>query len=279
MAQTPPRGLVRPLVRGLQGYVPGEQPRGQELIKLNTNENPYPPSEKVLAATRDAVDGRLRLYPDPTAAALRARLAQVHSCCSDAILVGNGSDELLAVLIRAVVEPAASVSERRRHAATVQYFAPGYSLYRVLAEAHGAIAAPVALAPDFALPAGGALRRAGFSTRAPITFLTTPNAPSGRAYPVAQLEELCAVSRGVVVLDEAYIDFGGQPATELPLRYPNAVVARTFSKGYSLCFQRVGYLIGHPELLGELAKLRDSYSVNGLGQVAALASLSDRPYY
>ena len=271
--------LVRPLVRSLGGYVPGEQPGTDRPIKLNTNENAYPPSEKVLSATRDAADGRLRLYPDPSAAELRGRLARFHGCTPDAILVGNGSDELLAVLIRGLVEPLASVSESRRHASTVQFFSPGYSLYRVLTESHGARAAPIALESDFALPTGRALQRAGFRTRAALTFVTTPNAPSGRAYSVAELETVCCLASGVVVLDEAYIDFGGEPAVELALRHPHVVVARTFSKGYSLCFQRIGYLIGAPDLLAELAKLRDSYSVNGLGQVAAIAALADRAGY
>src|SRR3974390_1399703 len=129
--------LIRPLVRALHPYVPGEQPKVKGLIKLNTNENPYPPSPRVLSATRDAVDGRLRLYPNPTAQALRNRLAQLHSCRSENILVGNGSDELLAMAVRAFVEPSASVIDSQLSKATVQFFHPSYSLYHVLAEIHG----------------------------------------------------------------------------------------------------------------------------------------------
>src|SRR4030095_369705 len=112
-----------------------------------------------------------------------------------------------------------------------------------------------------------------------LTLVTTPNAPSGRGYSVRQLEELCAAQKGVVVLDEAYVDFAKENALKLALKYPHVLVARTFSKAYSLCFQRVGYFIGHPDLIAALDKIRDSYNVNGLGQVAAEATLDDLPYY
>ncbi|MGI9657450.1 MAG: aminotransferase class I/II-fold pyridoxal phosphate-dependent enzyme, partial [Gaiellaceae bacterium] len=120
MARRRSAELVRPSIRRLDGYVPGEQPSGSRLIKLNTNENPYPPSPRVLEATRDAVDERLRLYPDPSAAGLRGRIAKLHGCAPENVLVGNGSDELLAVCIRACVEPVRSVAALRRSAATVQ---------------------------------------------------------------------------------------------------------------------------------------------------------------
>src|SRR6266511_4320925 len=148
------RSLIRPLVRKLRAYVPGEQPNIKGLIKLNTNENPYPPSPIVLAAIKAAVDGRLRLYPNPTSQALREKLAKFHRCSPENIIVGNGSDELLALAVRAFVEPAAA-DERRRirrgirlltSAATVQYFTPSYSLYPVLADSHGAQKNSVSLA-------------------------------------------------------------------------------------------------------------------------------------
>ena len=275
MARRRPAELVRPSIRRLDGYVPGEQPGRARLIKLNTNENPYPPSPKVSEATRDAVDDRLRLYPDPTASRLRAGLARLHGCAPENILVGNGSDELLAVCIRACVEPARSVAATRRRAATVQYFDPSYSLYPVLADAHGALRSAVPLAPDFSLPS----LDEGWDPSAALSLVTTPNAPSGRGYSTRELGRLCRATEGVVVLDEAYADFASENALQLALQRPNVVVLRTFSKAYSLCFQRVGYAVGHAELLAELMKVRDSYSVNGLGQVAALATLSDRRYY
>ncbi len=273
--------LIRPLVQALHPYVPGEQPKIRGLIKLNTNENPYPPSPGVRRAVQAAVDERLRLYPNPTAARLRAKLARRHGCAAENIIVGNGSDELLALAVRTFVETRSAERGVRNDPRTVvQYFTPSYSLYPVLAAMHGARTNAVSLAPDFALPTVAALRVAGaWDFRAALTFITTPNAPSGRGYGTSELEKLCRAQQGVVVLDEAYVDFAPENAAALALKFPHVIVARTFSKAYSLCFQRVGYFIAPPALIAALDKMRDSYNVNGLGQVAALATLDDLPYY
>jgi histidinol-phosphate aminotransferase len=272
-----PKKLIRPLVRELHPYVYGEQPKIKGLIKLNTNENPYPPSPKVLAAIKNAADGRLRLYPSPTAQALREKLAKLHGCHADNIIVGNGSDELLALATRAFVEPKQSVKGSR---ATIQYFTPSYSLYPVLADIHGARKNPVLLKSDFSLPGVMELKRAKkWKFDAALTFVTTPNAPSGLGYKTSELEKLCRAQRGVVILDEAYVDFANEDAMKLALKYPHVLVARTFSKAYSLCFQRVGYFVGHRDLITALHKIRDSYNVNGLGQTAAVATLGDLKYY
>ncbi len=271
--------LVRPLVRKLHGYIPGEQPKIPGLIKLNTNENPHPPSPKVLRAIKGAVDGRLRLYPNPTADRLRKQLALFHGCSPDNIIVGNGSDELLALATRVFVEPSDS-KRTSQSRSTIQYFTPSYSLYPVLADIAGATKNAVPLNSDFTMPAVEPLRRAkkwGF--RAALTYVTTPNAPSGRGFTTAELEALCRAHKGVLVLDEAYVDFGRENAMHLALKYPHVIVARTFSKAYALCFLRVGYFVGHPELIAALDKARDSYNVNGLGQVAAEATLDDLGYY
>ena len=153
--------LIRPLVRELHAYVPGEQPKIKGLIKLNTNENPYPPSPKVLAAVKAAVDGRLRLYPNPTAQKLREKLAQAARCKPENIIVGNGSDELLALAVRGFVEPNSKFQIKNSKLAktTVQYFTPSYSLYPVLADIHGAAKNPVPLKPDFSLPNVAELKR------------------------------------------------------------------------------------------------------------------------
>jgi histidinol-phosphate aminotransferase len=277
MASVSPKALIRPIVQKLHGYVPGEQPKIKGLIKLNTNENPYPPSPKVLAAIKAAVDGRLRLYPNPTAQRLREKLAKLHRCQPENILCGNGSDELLALATRAFVEPA---SGNRGSASTIQFFSPSYSLYPVLAAIHGTRTNIVALDKDFGIPPLPLLRKSkAWDFHAALTFITTPNAPSGRGYPVAELEALCRAQKGVVVLDEAYVDFADTNALRLALKYPHVLVARTFSKAYSLCFQRVGYFVGNPALLATLDKIRDSYNVNGLGQIGALATLDDLKYY
>lgn len=273
-----PKDLVRPLVRKLRPYVPGEQPKIEGLVKLNTNENPYPPAPEVRRAIREAADARLRLYPNPTAQPLREALARMHGCQPENIFVGNGSDEVLALAVRAFVEPERGASSVSR--ATVQYFTPSYSLYPVLAATHGARTIAMPLARDFSLPSLAELRRGKFwDFKAALTLVTTPNAPSGRGYSTAELELLCQAQKGVVMLDEAYVDFADENAFALALRQSHVLVARTFSKAYSLCFQRVGYCAGHPELIQALDQIRDSYNVNGLGQIAALATLEHLDYY
>ena len=307
------QSYIRPLVRRLRAYVPGEQPKVRGLVKLNTNENPYPPSPKVLRAVQSAVDARLRLYPNPTAEPLREKLAALHHCRAANIIVGNGSDELLALATRAFVEPQSACppnapgpprsagvlacgfsgrpARSSQHTifsvappnapsrAVVQFFSPSYSLYPVLADIAGARRNPVPLAADFALPSLAQLKAGRWDFQAALTFITTPNAPSGRGCATAELETLCRAQRGVVVLDEAYADFARENAMALALRHPHVLVARTFSKSYSLCFQRIGYFVGHAGLIAALQKIRDSYNVNGLGQIAALATLGDLPYY
>jgi histidinol-phosphate aminotransferase len=265
------RKLVRPLVRKVRPYAPGEQPKIAGLIKLNTNENPYPPSPRVLRAVKEAVDERLRLYPNATAQPLRERLAEWHGVAVENIMVGNGSDELLALAMRAFVEPGSGMA---------QFFTPSYSLYPVLATIHGAPANAVPLRDDFTMPTVAELKRGKrWDFKAALTLITTPNAPSGRAIASAELDALCAAQRGVVVLDEAYVDFAGEHAMGLASKHSHVLVSRTFSKAYSLCAQRVGYMVGNAVLIEALDKLRDSYNVNTLGQVAALATLDDLDYY
>jgi histidinol-phosphate aminotransferase len=280
------KNLIRPLVRELHAYVPGEQPKIKGLIKLNTNENPFPPSPKVLRAVKKATDGRLRLYPNPTAEKLRAKLARLHGCAPENIIVGNGSDEVLALAVRGFAEPRQNEKCRMKKQSApaakslVQFFTPSYSLYPVLADTHGAAKNVVQLNPNFSMPSVAELKRGQkWNFNAALTFVTTPNAPSGRGYKTAELEKICRAQKGVVVLDEAYVDFADENAMQLALKFPHVLVARTFSKAYSLCFQRVGYFVGHAELIGALDKIRDSYNVNGLGQIAAEATLDDLNYY
>jgi len=272
-----PNSLIRKQVRSLNGYVPGEQPSIPGLIKLNTNENPYPPAPEVLKIIKESTNGRLRLYPNPTAQKLREQLAIFHNCSPENIIVGNGSDELLALATRTFVEPASAVSNSRRYRAVIQYFYPCYSLYPVLADIHGAIKNPVRLTPDFRFP--GLKKNKKWAYNAALTYITTPNAPGGRGYAVEELEEICMAHRGVVILDEAYVDFAQDNALSLALKYPHVIVSRTFSKAYSLCFLRVGYFIGNPELIAAMHKVRDSYNVNGLGQIAAIETLNNIDYY
>lgn len=257
------RSLVRPEIERLAGYVPGEQPRDRRYVKLNTNENPYPPSQLVLEAIRAAVSGDLRLYPDPLATELRAKAAEVYRLSPEYILAGNGSDELLAIVLRACAGPGDLVA----------YPQPTYSLYDPLVAIQGARTLAVPFPDDFRLPKDGLGEQGQV-----LTIVCNPNAPSGTMVPTAAIEDLVRGLRGLVVIDEAYVDFASDTALRLVERYANVLVLRTFSKSFSLCGMRVGLAFGQPDLLAQLAKVKDSYNVGRLGLVAAAAALDDYPW-
>ncbi len=251
--------LVRDAVRKVGGYTPGEQPQDKRYVKLNTNENPYPPSPHVLTALRQAINEDLRLYPDPTSERLREKAAAIYGLRKENVLVGNGSDELLSILMRACVD----VGER------VAYPVPTYSLYDTLAALQGAEAFRVPFPEDFSLPPGL------FHSGARLTFLCNPNSPSGTFIPIEHIEELAQRVEGVLVVDEAYVDFAEDHALSLLFRYPHVVVLRTFSKSFSLAGLRVGLAFGNEDLIAELIKVKDSYNLNRLSLAAAVAALED----
>ncbi|MCS1407396.1 MAG: Histidinol-phosphate aminotransferase [Verrucomicrobia subdivision 3 bacterium] len=263
----------------MEAYTPGEQPDDPNLIKLNTNENPYEPAPRVLKAVREAVGERLRLYPHPTADPLRRKLAALHGCSLDQIIVGNGMDELLALATRAFVEPEIHSTTRRSGRQIIQYFTPSYSLYPVLAAIHGARVNEVPLNTDFSIPRQALIKTAGWKSEVALTYITTPNAPGGQIYRNEDLRRLCKNTKGVIILDEAYADFAPWNTMPLVKEFHHVIVARTFSKAYSLCCQRIGYFVGPEPLITALHKICDSYNVNGLGQVAAAATLDELPYY
>lgn len=259
--------LLRSNVDALHAYQPGEQPPATaRVIKLNTNENPYPPSPECLRAIQAELgqDGaRLRLYSDPTARELREAAAALAGLDPALVLAGNGSDELLSLLMRAIVEVGESVA----------YPEPTYVLYETLALGHGARVEPHAFGPDFALPASL------FSTRAKLVFIASPNSPSGNTQPTAELERLArALPEAVIVVDEAYAEFSTENALELVGRVPNLVVLRTLSKSHSLAGLRVGLLFGAPELLSGVAKVKDSYNLDRLAIAAGAAALRDHAW-
>jgi len=242
--------------------VPGEQPgAGRRVIKLNTNENPYPPSPRVLEALARAVDASVRLYPDPEATALRTLAARLYSVPVDHVLAGNGSDEVIALLLRATVDPGDRVA----------FPAPTYSLYDTMVAVQGGEVVRVPWPPDFTLPP------ALSDTGAKLTFLCNPNSPSGTFVPVDQIEALARAVRGLLVVDEAYVDFAHDHALRLVGRLPNVVVLRTLSKSFSLAGLRVGFVVAQPDLLAGLRTVKDSYNLNRLSQVAAEAALADLP--
>jgi histidinol-phosphate aminotransferase len=252
-------GLIRPVVQALEAYKPGEQPQDKKYIKLNTNENPYPPSPRVLAALHDAANADLRLYPDPVANRLRDRAAEVYGVGRDQILVGNGSDELLTLIMRACVGANDAVV----------YPFPTYSLYDTLVTVQEGRPIHVPYGPDFSLP-GGIAEHGGR-----VTFICHPNSPSGTAIPLDRLEDLAASVAGLLVVDEAYVDFADHSAMPLIDRFDNVLVLRTFSKSFSLAGMRVGLAFGPSALIEQIAKVKDSYNVNRLSIVAAAAALDD----
>lgn len=255
---TPP---VLPHIAAMSGYVPGEQPRDPSgILKLNTNENPYPPSPRVAEAIREALDGRLRLYPDPLGTAFRRAAAALHGVDPEMILVGNGSDDILTILTRAFAGPGDAVV----------YPTPSYILYRTLAELQDARPVEVAFRPDWTLDPAEFAR-----PDARITFLANPNSPSGTSLSNRQLAAIAERLGGPLVVDEAYAPFADEDAVELVGRCPNVLVSRTLSKGYSLAGLRVGYLIGPAPVIRELAKVKDSYNCDTLSLLGGAAALGD----
>ena len=259
---------IRKSVSQLAPYVPGEQPKVTGLIKLNTNENPYPPSPRVADALRAIADAPadLRLYPDPNATALRRRLGELHGTDPDRIFVGNGSDEVLRLVVRAFTQVGGRAA----------MFDPTYSLYPVLCEAEEIAVSRVPLATDFSwrdpLPL--------LPPDASLFFLTNPNAPTGVLYPDAPVEAFARAFPGTLLVDEAYADFADAETCGVRLAdsLPNVLACRTFSKSWSLAGLRCGYAIGHPDLIGALYKLKDSYNNDRIAQAVALAALSDVPW-
>ena len=252
---------IKKSVLAMRGYTPGEQPTDPRVIKLNTTESPYPPSPAVQKALQNLKIETLRLYPDPLNMALRKKIAELHDCAPENVFVGNGSDETLALCSRAFVEDDGAIG----------YFEPSYSLYPVLAQIRAVTARPVALGPDFewTMPA---------DYRSSLFFMTTPNAPTGIQYPKSDIRAFCARFPGVVVLDEAYVDFAREHCMDLAPACDNVLVLRTLSKSYALAGLRLGYVVGAAPLIEALFKIKDSYNIDRITQAAALAALSDQAH-
>ena len=249
----------------LEGYTPGEQPDDPSIIKLNTNENPYPPSPKVAEALAAMDVADLARYPDPVCRALRSALAELHGCKVDQVFVGNGSDEVLALCTRAFVENDGSVG----------FFDPTYSLYTILAKIRDVGERVIALNDDFSWPIDDAITALNGHMDCTLFFFSNPNAPTGMLCPLDDVRRFCEAFDGVVVVDEAYVDFAEECCDRLALELDNVLIARTFSKSYSLAGLRLGYAIGSAPLVEAMYKLKDSYNVDALAQVMALAAVED----
>jgi histidinol-phosphate aminotransferase len=253
---------IRPNIRAMAGYVPGEQPRGNDFIKLNTNENPYPPSPRIFEALRAALTGdRLRKYPDPMGTAFRQAAGRVLGVDPEAILIGNGSDDLLTIITRAFVPEGGLIVSAT----------PSYLLYRTLAELQGARFQTVPFTTDWGLPSPWPVRGAD------LTFVCNPNSPSGSALPPPMMEGLAEEIAGPMVLDEAYVEFADTNGLHLTQRR-NVIVTRSFSKSYALAGIRFGFAVAQPALVRELGKVKDSYNCDVLSLTAATAAIEDQEY-
>ncbi len=254
----------RPAIDAMEGYVPGEQPKDRRYVKLNTNENPYPPSPKVEEALRSLDVKTLCRYPDPVSTSLRDAAAELFDLDREWILAGNGSDDILTIAVRCFAQkdmPIASMD-------------PSYSLYPILADIQDAPIRLIALDEQFQLPKDLLEQLEGCN----LFFLTRPNAPTGIAYPMEQVRAICAGFDGIVFIDEAYVDFADDHCAALVKEYDNVIVCRTVSKSYSLANVRLGFAVANPELIAGMMKVKDSYNVSGLTQALAEAALRDQDY-
>lgn len=261
----------RPNIAKMQGYTSGEQPQDGRSIKLNTNENPYPPSPAVAAALAAFASEQLRIYPQPDARALRQAIAEHHGVSIDCVVITHAGDEALRLAVTTFVPPDGVVASTE----------PTYSLYPVLTQIQGARMVSQDLAADWSLPADFAetANRAG----AQLTCVVNPHAPSGKFTAISELEALAEALQGVLLIDEAYTDFvaieGAANASALVESLDNLLILRTFSKGFSLAGLRLGYLLGHPSLIQPiLEKTRDSYNVDAISQAVGLAAIQDLAY-
>ncbi|MGH2350728.1 MAG: histidinol-phosphate transaminase [Chloroflexota bacterium] len=248
---------IRPNVEALQPYVPGEQPEEPGWIKLNTNENPFL-APQIAEAVGEAATDALRFYPDPLCRTLREKLAERYGVPAEQIICGNGSDELLTLAVRAT----AGEGDR------IAFPDPSYSLYETLARIQHAFPVPAPLGPEWELPVAS-LAAVG----ARLTFVVNPNAPTGTPYAPHILDELAGQLEGLLVVDEAYVDFGGETALPLLRQHQNVLVLRTMSKSFGLAGMRLGYAFGSAETITALRKVQDSYPVDRLSQVAGIAAL------
>ena len=259
------KNYFRKTVADMSGYTPGEQPSG-DIIKINTNENPYPPSPAVAAALRDFSIAALRRYPSARATPLRDLAASMHGVTRENVIAGNGSDDLLTMITRAFTSPELPIA----------CLDPTYTLYRDLAAMQEAKIITIELEPEtFALPKDLLEQAKG----ANLLIIPRPNAPTGNTFPLAEMEHICREFDGMVLIDEAYADFADDNCMPLAAAMPNVIVMRTFSKSYALAGIRAGYAVAAAPVIEGLMKLKDSYNLDAVAQAVAAAALTDREYF
>jgi len=256
-------GYFRKNIDEMDGYTPGEQPTEPGVVKLNTNENPYPPSPRVLEAIAAVTPEQLRRYPDPLGNAFRDVAARTFGVSREMVICGNGMDDILNLAVRAFSGPEAKLV----------YPTPTYTLYAVLANLQVSMVKEIPFGPNYELPVEEIV-----AERGRLTFLANPNAPSGTFVSPDVVEDLARRLDGVLCVDEAYVDFADANCLELAGRFDNVLVMRSLSKGYSLAGLRFGFAIGHPQLIEGLMKVKDSYNVDAIAIAAASAALEDQAY-
>ena len=258
------KSYFRPAIDAMDGYTPGEQPKVLDLLKLNTNENPYPPCPEVLDGL-ERIDGeRLRLYPDPTADKFRDALAEIYGFKRENTIAANGSDDMLTIAFRAFTDAQRPVA----------FLEPTYSLYPVLAGLQGCECIQLELNEDFSLKEG-LLEKAA---PANLLIITRPNAPTGNSIDKNKMRDICGEFDGVVLIDEAYADFADDNCLDLVHEFPNVIVSRTVSKSYSLAGLRLGFAFAHPDLIAGMMKVKDSYNVDMLTQILGEAAIRNQDY-
>jgi histidinol-phosphate aminotransferase len=256
--------FVRASVRDMDGYTPGEQPGpGERVVKLNTNENPFPPSPLVLRAIQEVEPEMLRRYPNPNADLFRNAAAKVLGVTPDMIIAGNGSDDILTIATRTFLSAGDALA----------YPDPTYTLYNVLAKLQDAKVAEVPWEKDYSLPIEGLL-----AAKPQAIYIANPNAPTGTFVSPLRIAELARSFKGLVLVDEAYVDFADDNCLALVKQHENLVLSRTFSKAYSLAGIRFGYGIGQPQVIREMMKVKDSYNVDAVAMCAAAAAIQDQDY-
>ncbi len=256
-------GYFRANIEKAKGYEPGFQPKDMDVVKLNTNEHPYPPSPAVMKALAEIRPEQLRRYPDPLANAFRQAAAEVNGVESECIMACNGGDELLRIAFEAFCD------ENR----PVAYPVPTYSLYPVLANLQNCKAIEVPFDGEFNLPA----KLAG--TNAALTIVCNPNAPTGSFVSVEELASLADELSSILLIDEAYVDFAEKNCTELVKDFDNMILLRSMSKGYSLAGLRFGYAIAQPDIIAGLMKVKDSYNVDTISIALATTAIKDQQYF
>jgi histidinol-phosphate aminotransferase len=261
-------------IEEMKGYTPGEQPKTDSLIKLNTNENPYPPSPKTAECLNSIDYDKLRLYPDPVADELRKVIADLCLYQTENIIIGNGSDDILTIAMRSFVGDKEKIA----------CFKPAYSLYPVLGKIQDAVCIKIPLSEkdNFGFPKQLLdCKSELFSSikDARLFFITRPNAPTGTVFDIGLIEKFCSMFGGIVFIDEAYADFAETTCIELVRKHPNVIIGRTLSKSYSLAGIRLGWGIASKAVICGMMKVKDSYNINYISQKLAVAAIEDQAYF